>query len=96
MEVVWHVKPHSMKWCLECHREPELHLRPVDQVTNLNWQPADENAAAFVAKYGKPPGEGDKDFSQPGVKLTQDEIGGTLKLRERVSPPDKNCFGCHR
>jgi hypothetical protein len=39
MEVVYHAKPHSMKWCLECHREPELHLRPVDEVTNLNWQP---------------------------------------------------------
>jgi Cytochrome c7 and related cytochrome c len=96
MEVVYHAKPHSMKWCLECHRDPASALRPVDQVTNLNWKPDDEDPAAFVAKYGKPPGEESKDFSEPGLKLTQEEIGSTLKQREHVAPPDKNCFGCHR
>jgi hypothetical protein len=39
MEVVYHAKPHSMGWCLECHRAPENHLRPLDQVTNLDWEP---------------------------------------------------------
>jgi hypothetical protein len=39
MEVVWHDKPHSMGWCLECHRAPENHLRPLDQVTNMDWEP---------------------------------------------------------
>ncbi len=99
MEVVEHAKPHSMKWCLECHRAPEDHLRPVDQVTNLNWQPENEDTAAFIAKYGAPPADPDsppKDFTAPGVKLTQQDIGNTLKQREHVAPPDKNCFGCHR
>lgn len=40
MEVVYHNKPLSMAWCLECHRNPEPHLRPADQVTNLDWTPA--------------------------------------------------------
>ncbi len=44
METVYHAKPHSMKWCLECHREPELHLRPLDQITNLNWKPTPQGA----------------------------------------------------
>jgi hypothetical protein len=39
MEVVWHDKPHSMGWCLECHRAPENHIRPVDKVTQLDWVP---------------------------------------------------------
>ena len=39
MQVVWHDKPHSMGWCLECHRAPENHLRPLDQVTNMDWEP---------------------------------------------------------
>lgn len=39
MEVVYQAEPQSMAWCLECHREPEKHLRPVDQITNLNWVP---------------------------------------------------------
>jgi len=39
MPVVYHDQPHSMAWCLDCHREPELHLRPLNQITNLNWEP---------------------------------------------------------
>ncbi len=39
MEVVWHDQPQSMGWCLDCHRAPENHLRPRDQVTNLDWKP---------------------------------------------------------
>ena len=29
--------PLSMGWCLECHRDPAAHLRPVDKVTDLDW-----------------------------------------------------------
>ena len=47
---VMQVEPHSMKWCLECHRNPDPHLRPVSQVTNMNWvRPSDH--AEFVAKW---------------------------------------------
>ncbi|MEX0742588.1 MAG: cytochrome c3 family protein, partial [Phycisphaeraceae bacterium] len=34
---VHQVKPLSMGWCLDCHRNPEEHLRPADEVTNLMW-----------------------------------------------------------
>lgn len=37
MEEVMQVEPLSMSWCLDCHREPDEHLRPVDQVTNMKW-----------------------------------------------------------
>ena len=39
MPVVYHDQPHSMAWCLDCHREPEKHLRPLDKVTQLGWKP---------------------------------------------------------
>ncbi len=39
MEVVEQREPLSMAWCLDCHRAPENHLRPLDEVTNLDWQP---------------------------------------------------------
>ena len=39
MDVVYHAKPLSMGWCLDCHRNPESHLRPLDQITNLDWRP---------------------------------------------------------
>jgi hypothetical protein len=37
MEVVHQVEPLSMGWCLECHRNPDRHLRPRDQVTNMEY-----------------------------------------------------------
>lgn len=39
MAVVYHHESHSMSWCLDCHRAPENHLRPPDQVFNLDWTP---------------------------------------------------------
>lgn len=43
MVVVEMQEPLSMGWCLECHRNPEPNLRPLDQVTNMNWDPAAED-----------------------------------------------------
>jgi hypothetical protein len=40
MEEVYHAQPLSMAFCLECHRHPELKLRPPDKITDLAWQPA--------------------------------------------------------
>jgi len=40
MTVVEMAKPLSMGWCLECHRDPEPHLRPLDQITNMRWDSA--------------------------------------------------------
>ncbi len=50
MEVVRQVEPLSMSWCLDCHRNPEPYLRPVNEVTNMNWTP-DENHDQFVKEH---------------------------------------------
>lgn len=42
MEVVRQVKPLSMSWCLDCHRDPGPNLRPVEEVTNMTWSPRDD------------------------------------------------------
>lgn len=44
MEVVEQVEALTMGWCLECHRDPAPHIRPVDQVTNMEWQPEGDRA----------------------------------------------------
>ncbi len=42
MEVVQLVEPLSMGWCLECHRQPELYLRPDEEITTMGYeQPPD-------------------------------------------------------
>ena len=93
MSVVYQAKPHSMGWCLECHRHPENFLRPEDQVFNLDWKPDDVKPVEFVAKYGKPQGV-TEDWSKRKT-LSQTEIGETLKERWNITPP-QNCQGCHR
>ena len=39
MDVVSQLKTLSMASCLECHRNPEPHLRPPDKVTDMDWVP---------------------------------------------------------
>lgn len=47
MEVVTQAEPLSMGWCLDCHRNPGPHLRPTEEVTNMDWFPP-RNHAEFV------------------------------------------------
>ena len=42
MEVVQQAEPLSMAWCLDCHRRPEQHLRPVEHVTAMDWVPNED------------------------------------------------------
>jgi hypothetical protein len=37
MDEVYHAKSLSMKFCLDCHRDPAAHIRPTDKVTDLGW-----------------------------------------------------------
>lgn len=39
MAEVRQVKPLSMAWCLECHRDPAPNVRPRELVTKLDWKP---------------------------------------------------------
>ncbi len=59
MEVVMQTEPLSMSWCLDCHRKPEKHLRPLDQVTNMEWLMPDDHdklAKRFIKERNiKPP-----------------------------------------
>jgi hypothetical protein len=29
----------EMRWCLDCHRNPQKYLRPRDQVFSMTWVP---------------------------------------------------------
>jgi hypothetical protein len=49
MEIVAQDQPLSMGWCLECHRNPDNHLRPASEITNMKWSPP-ANQADFALK----------------------------------------------
>jgi len=40
MGQVYAVAPLTMRWCLDCHRAPQKHLRPLDQITSMEWAPS--------------------------------------------------------
>ena len=50
MKVVYHAEPLSMGWCLECHRNPAPHLRPRDEVYNLDWKPEFSETALEIGQ----------------------------------------------
>jgi hypothetical protein len=39
MPLDYQVAPLTMGWCLDCHRNPAPNLRPLDQITNMAWEP---------------------------------------------------------
>lgn len=39
MNLTWQESPLTMGWCLDCHRAPENHIRPREEVFNLGWTP---------------------------------------------------------
>jgi hypothetical protein len=49
MEVVAQVEPLNMGWCLDCHRNPDPHLRPPQFVTQLDWKPDQDPAVVGAA-----------------------------------------------
>lgn len=49
MEVVMQVEPLSMGWCLDCHRDPAPNLRPLSEITAMNYEPPADQAE-FAAK----------------------------------------------
>jgi hypothetical protein len=43
MPLMYQEAPLTMRWCLNCHRNPAQYIRPRDQVFNMAWErPADD------------------------------------------------------
>lgn len=39
MAQVYMAEPLTMRFCIDCHRAPEAHLRPLDAITDMEWKP---------------------------------------------------------
>jgi len=58
MDVVYKSQPLSMRWCLDCHRNPAPHLRPAHEITNTKYNPPDRlkvGEALLAQKKLNPP-----------------------------------------
>lgn len=55
MPLAWKVESLQMEWCLACHRQPELFVRPREEVFTMGYQPAEDQrvlGARLVEEYG--------------------------------------------
>lgn len=41
MPLMWKAESLQMEWCLRCHRAPEEHLRPREEVFTMGWEPSE-------------------------------------------------------
>ena len=60
MRLMRSTQPLQMRWCLECHRNPEKFIRPKEEVFNMTWKAKDKETLGreLVAKYKvRPPAE---------------------------------------
>jgi len=52
--LTWQEPSLQMRWCLDCHRNPEKNLRPRDQITTMGYvpkEPQEQLGARLVKEY---------------------------------------------
>jgi hypothetical protein len=58
MPLMWRTETLHMKWCVDCHRNPEPHLRPRELVFSMDdWPARSEGHGVSRASREGPPGE---------------------------------------
>jgi hypothetical protein len=83
MPLMYQAESLQMEWCLGCHRAPEEHLRPRDQVFNMRYRPPDSrNPVVFE-------GRSYTDQAALGAALIE-------KYNVRSVPDITSCSTCHR
>ena len=90
MEVVYQAENLSMGWCLDCHRRPEEHLRPVEHVYDLDWSPLEDQEVQDEIAAGNIR-EGDERAAQLFVGNRQKELMKIHSVTYMTS-----CSTCHR
>ncbi|MDA7876773.1 cytochrome c family protein [Akkermansiaceae bacterium] len=89
MEVVHHAESHSMGWCLECHRAPEKHVRPLEEVFNLDYDAEEYLKANEVI-------DSEGLVLEKGKQIeTAEDFGKFLVAHWGISPKE-SCSTCHR
>jgi hypothetical protein len=83
MPLMYQQESLQMEWCLGCHRAPQNHLRPRDQVFNMRYQPPTSSSPVTV----------------DGQSYTdQEALGAALvtKYQVRSVKDITSCSTCHR
>ncbi len=85
-------QPFSMWWCLDCHRNPEKHIRPKEEVFNMHYQTPrnPEEMKAMLDKYNIP-------YDPNAIPRNQIELGRLLVKHYNIHKEQlSDCSICHR
>ncbi len=80
MALIRKAQPLTMQWCLDCHRDPQQHVRPRSLV--FDPQPLDELLTVSPAENGK----GHVSLAELRIQLADE-----YQLKSRT-----DCYTCHR
>jgi hypothetical protein len=80
MPLVWQTQTMQMEWCLDCHRQPELYVRPKEHVFSVAYQPP----------------RADKPVAYNGEKFEQQLALGRKLVADYKVRSLTYCSTCHR
>ena len=94
MSVVFQHEPLSMGWCLDCHRDPNKHLRPRDKVTKMDWD-SDPLKKSYDPRVD-PERKRRKDIVERKQLAKAGKTLRQINPHDVVVNPPEHCSGCHR
>lgn len=81
----------SMGWCLDCHRDPAKNLRPLDQITNMEWSAL---KAKDDPKYAALPGLKEAKTEEEAQAILGAHLHNQFGIRSTAYM--QSCSTCHR
>jgi len=72
-----------MAWCLDCHRNPEKHVRPLEEVYNLDY-----DAKEYLKE--------NEILDENGEQITDPKKFGKYLVAHWGIRPKESCATCHR
>jgi hypothetical protein len=91
MPLMWRTETLHMAWCLDCHRNPEPHIRPRELVFSMEPWPR----APYEPKQVNETNKSTEAAEQPAKQSRPEITSEVLMELHQISNPT-NCSVCHR
>ena len=90
----------QMEWCLNCHRNPSVNLRPTSEIYNMAWAGPSSDKPVWCAESkdtkgtGVPTAQGRRVYHQ-GPKRRESAVGDAPDVERRASDSGESCGDEH-
>src|SRR6202030_4095221 len=88
----------QMEWCLNCHRNPGVNLRPTSEIYNMAWAGPSSDKPVWCAQKNSARTSQDAPTAQSVACTTEDPTGAQpevalLQAADKLPPPNKSQSG---